>query len=124
MRPTSRNSNLDWERLKKPDLLNPRIEDSNQGQELFQFQADQMVKWQECTFQEVVDSVAVKAIVTAVDTQYVEELKEDYVGYKNQTIKKMFTHLRTWHIINTKEKLAIKAHFLTPWSDTWGHYHQ
>ena len=41
------------------------------------------MEWQEYPFQEVVDSVAVESIVAAGDAQYVEELKEDYVGYKN-----------------------------------------
>ena len=62
--------------------------------------------------------MAVEAIVAAVDTQYVEELKEDYVGYKNQTIKTMVIQLRMWYVITTKEKLAIKAHFLATWSNT------
>ena len=56
--------------------------------------------------------------VAAVDAQYGEELTEDYVGYKNQTIKKMVTQLRTWYVITTKEKLDIKSNFLAPCSDT------
>ena len=117
MRPASGNNNLDCKRLKKPDIINPRIEDSTWGQELLQFQADQKVEWQEYTFQEVVNLVAFESTVAAVDAKYVEELKEDYVGYKNQTIKKLFTHIGTWYVITTKEKLDIKAQFLAPWSD-------
>ena len=60
----------------------------------------------------------VKFIVTAVDAKYVEELKEDYVGHKKQTIKTLVTHLSTWYVITTKGKLAIKSHFLASWSDT------
>ena len=30
----------------------------------------------------------------------------------------MVEQLQTWYIITTKEKLAIKAHLLEPWSDT------
>ena len=30
----------------------------------------------------------------------------------------MVMQLRMWHAITTKEKLSIKAHFLTPWSNT------
>ena len=52
--------------------------------------------------------MAVEAIVAAVDAQYAEETKEDYVGYKNQTIKTMVTQIRTWYVITTNEKLAIK----------------
>ena len=118
MRPVTRNSSLDCERLKKTDLINPIIEDRTQGQELLQLQAYQRVEWQEYTFQEVVKSAADEAIVTDVNAQYVEELKEDYVRYKNKTIKKIVTHLRTWYVITTKDKLANKAHFLAPRSNT------
>ena len=62
--------------------------------------------------------MAVEAIVAAFDMQYLKELKEEYLGYKNQTIKTMVTQLSTWYDITTKEKLAMKTHFLTPWSDT------
>ena len=77
VQPTARNSNIDCERLKKPDFLNPIIEDSTQGREILQFQADQEVEWQDYTFQEVVNVMATKAIVAAVDAQYVKEIKED-----------------------------------------------
>ena len=61
------------------------------------------------------DSVAVEAIATAADTQYVEDLEEDYGSYKTQTIKTIIEKLQTWYVIMTKEKLAIKVHFLAPW---------
>ena len=35
----------------------------------------------------VIDAVAVDSIVAAIEEQYINELKEDYVGYNNQTIK-------------------------------------
>ena len=41
----------------------------------------------------MVDYVAVKAIIAAADAQYVKELEEDYIGYKNQTIKTMVTQI-------------------------------
>ena len=43
----------------------------------------------------MVDAVSVEAIVAAVDAQYVEELEEDYVGYKNVNIKTMVEQLQT-----------------------------
>ena len=118
MRLAAKNNHLDCERLQKPKLLNPRIEYSTQGRDLLQFQVDQKVKWQECNFQEVVDLVTVESIVAAVDAQYVEEIKEEYLKYKNQTIMTTVTQIRTIYDITTKEKLYIKAHFLTPWSYT------
>ena len=66
----------------------------------------------------MVDSVAVEAIVAAIDAKYVGELKEDYVGYKNHTIKTLVTHISTWYVITTKDKPDIRVHFLAPWSDT------
>ena len=62
--------------------------------------------------------MSVEAIIASVDTKYVEELEEEYVGYKNQTIKVMIEQIRVWYVITTKEKLSIKAHFFAPWGDT------
>ena len=118
MRPAAGKNNLDCEQLKKTELTNPRIDDRTQGRELLQLQAEQKIERQEYTFQEVVESVAVEAIVVAADAQYVEELKEYYAAYKKQTIKTLVTKLSTWYVINTKDNLAIKAHFLAPWSNT------
>ena len=69
-------------------------------------------------FQMVIDAVAVDAIVDAINEQYINELKEDYVSYNNQTIKTILLQLRTWKVITNGEKVSIKAHFHTPWSDT------
>ena len=66
----------------------------------------------------MVDSVTVKAIVAADGVQYVKGLEEDYVGLKKQAIKTMATHICTWYVITTKEKLVIKTHFLAPCSET------
>ena len=53
--------------------------------------------------QEAVDSITVGRIVTEIiDAPYVEELEEDYVGYANQTIKTVLTHLKTtWCTVTT-----------------------
>ena len=66
----------------------------------------------------VIDAVAFEAIIASVDKQYINELKENYVGYNNLTIKTMIFQLRTWFIITNSEKVAIKAHFHAPWSNT------
>ena len=66
----------------------------------------------------VVDAVAVEAIAAAVDVQYIDKLREEYVGYKNATIKTMIKQLRSWFVITNSEKIAIKAAFLAPWADT------
>ena len=117
MRLAAGNHNLDCERIEKPELLNPKLEDYTKGSELLQFKEDHKVRWQEYTVQEVVDYTAVEAIISAVDAQYVEELEEDYFGYKNQAIKTMINQLQTWNVITTKEKMSLKAHFLAQWSN-------
>ena len=76
------------------------------------------MEWQEYTFQTVLDAIGVESIVAVVDDQYVEELSEDYIGYKNQTIATMITHLQTWFVITNKEKLNMKALFYALWIDT------
>ena len=90
-----RNQDLDCRRIKRPNLLNTKIEDDTKGHNTLQLQEYHKVNWQEYTFQEVVDYVAVEAIIAAVDAQYVEDLEEDYVGYKNQNIKTMVEQLQT-----------------------------
>ena len=88
IRISARDKNLNFNQLAKPELLDPKIEDYTKGRDILQLQEDQKVECQKYTFQEVVDSVAVKAIVTDVDAQYIKDLEEDYVRYKNQTIKR------------------------------------
>ena len=90
-----RNQYLDCRRIKRPNILNTKIEDDTKGHNTLQLQEYHKVNWQEYTFQEVVDYLAVEAIITAVDAQYVEDLEEDYVGYKNQNIKTMVEQLQT-----------------------------
>ena len=43
----------------------------------------------------MINAVAVKAIVTAVNAQYVEQLEKDYVGYRNRNIWTMVDQLQT-----------------------------
>ena len=68
---------LEYGRIKWPKTLNPKIEDNTKGHELLQLQKDHKINWKEYTFQDVVDDVAVEAIVAAVDAQYMEDIKED-----------------------------------------------
>ena len=57
------------------------------------------MEWQEFTLQTVIDAAGVESIVGAVDNQYVKDLSEDYIGYKNKTIATMVKQLRTWYVI-------------------------
>ena len=72
MRLVAGDNNLDCERLGKPELPNPIIADSTKGRDILQIQEDQKVEWKGYTCQKVVDLVAFKAIISAVNAQYVE----------------------------------------------------
>ena len=47
----------------------------------------------------VIDAVVVESIVAAVDNKYIDKLKEEYVGYNNQTIKTMLLQLWKYFFI-------------------------
>ena len=80
---------LECRRIKRSELLNTKIVDNTKGHRLLQIQEDHKIHWQEYTFQEAINSISVKAIVAVIDAQYVEQLEEDHVGYKNQNIRTM-----------------------------------
>ena len=65
---------LECGHTKRTELLNPKIEDETKGRGILQLQEDHKVNWQEYTFHEVIDAVALKDIVPSVNTQYVEQL--------------------------------------------------
>ncbi len=55
-------------------------------------------------------------IINSVEEQYVEELKEEYFGYANQTIKTIIDHLRTnWCKVMTKERTDATKAFYHAW---------
>ena len=108
--------NCAW--LKKSALIHPKIANNTKGRDLVKLQEDQKLRWMEYHFQIVINAVAVEAIAAAVGKQYMDELKEDYVGYNNQTIKTMVLQLWTWFVITNSEKVVIKAQFHAPWGDT------
>ena len=65
---------IKYGRIKRPKLLNLKIEYDTKGRGILQIQEDHKVHFQEYNFQEVINAVAVEAIFAAVDAQYVEQL--------------------------------------------------
>eukprot|EP00804_Cyclotella_cryptica_P000162 CCRYP_017462-RA/>CCRYP_017462-RA protein AED:0.81 eAED:0.81 QI:0/0/0/0.5/1/1/2/0/589 len=82
--------------------------------------ADHNLECQEFWKQESVDAIIVDKIVReAVDAAYVEELDDDYIGYRAQTIKTILEHLRTeWCVVTTLEKKQASAAFHVQWDLT------
>jgi hypothetical protein len=53
---------------------------------------------------------------STVEEQYIEELNKDYVGYTNQTIKMLLTHLRKkWCKVMTKKHTDATEVFYQAW---------
>ena len=50
--------------------------------------------------------------------QYIEEKEVDYLGYGMETILPLVPHLRTWSVITNAERMATKAAFISPWSNS------
>ena len=65
----------------------------------------------------VVEEVAVQKICTdLVEPMYVEELEDDYLGYKNKSIKEVIQYIRdTWCTVTTLEKEEALKEFAQPW---------
>ena len=83
MRIVTSNATLDCSWLNQPELVYLQILDQTKGRDLIQYQEDQKLHWTEYNFQMVINDVAVKAITAAVNEQYINELREEYVGYNN-----------------------------------------
>ena len=50
--------------------------------------------------------------------QYIEEKEVDYLGYSMESILTLIAHLQTWSVITDAERMATKASFVAPWSDS------
>ena len=79
-------------------------------------------KWGNYYKQQSVISVVVQRIVSeAVESEYVEELDDEYLGYANQTIKSVLTHIRNnYCTVTTLDRKKAKADFNQLWSGS-GH---
>ena len=80
--------------------------------------ADHKTLWREFELQEAINAVGVEAIVKAVDKQYVQQLKQDYIGFTGKIIFAVLKHLRMWYTVTNSQKIAIKRRFHAPWSET------
>eukprot|EP00804_Cyclotella_cryptica_P015621 CCRYP_003615-RA/>CCRYP_003615-RA protein AED:0.62 eAED:0.37 QI:0/0/0/0.5/1/1/2/0/406 len=82
--------------------------------------ADHNLECQEFWKQEAVDAVIVEKIVReGVDSPYIEELDDDFIGYSTQTVKTLIEHLRReWCIVTTLERKQAAAAFHIQWDLT------
>ena len=74
--------------------------------------------WDKYHLQEAVIFHGRAAIVAAVMPQYIDEKEVDYLGYSMESILTLIAHLQTWPAITNAERMATKAAFVAPWSDS------
>ena len=115
--PLSGDANFHYRPLRNPGNVDPTIDENTSEFETLTKQAAQAIKIKEWRTSEAVESIGVKRIIANVESQYIEEIKEDFIGYNNATIHSMFQHLRDeWCIVTTGEKKSGKAMFYEPWN--------
>ena len=75
---------------------------------------------QEFWKQEALDAVIVERITQEiVDSTYVEELEDEFIGYSTQTIKTLIQHLKNeWCVVSTLEKKQALDAFNFEWDVT------
>ena len=54
--------------------------------------------------------------------QYIKEKEVDYLGYGMETILSLVSQLLTWTVITNSERMATKAAFIYPWSNSPGQH--
>jgi hypothetical protein len=91
--------------LTKLTTINPKINKLSNPYEILTLQEEMKTLQKEFELQEAVTTIGEQRIINRVKEQYVKELKKDYFGYANQTIKLFLTHLCTnWCKVKTKER--------------------
>ena len=99
-----------------PNAVHPDIDAQTSKFELLTLQEEQKLIITEYQQQVAVDNTLKECLIKAVDEQYIEELKKDYIGYANKTTKTILAHIKiTWCKVTTQEKQKAKAQIRDPW---------
>eukprot|EP00584_Thalassiosira_punctigera_P003639 CAMPEP_0172533752 /NCGR_PEP_ID=MMETSP1067-20121228/6340_1 /TAXON_ID=265564 ORGANISM="Thalassiosira punctigera, Strain Tpunct2005C2" /NCGR_SAMPLE_ID=MMETSP1067 /ASSEMBLY_ACC=CAM_ASM_000444 /LENGTH=437 /DNA_ID=CAMNT_0013318427 /DNA_START=299 /DNA_END=1609 /DNA_ORIENTATION=- len=104
--------------LDKPSAATTTFVDGDDSNTVEQKKAEHKVLWWDYEPQEAIKAMGIKAIVKAVEEQYVQQLKQDYIGFTRVSIFSVLEHLRLWYTITNEQKIAIKKQFFAPWSET------
>ena len=93
-------------RLDEPDAVHLDIKDETKQIDLLRLTKVQEKKWAACHIQEAATEISVAMLVANVEDQYLVELNEQYVGFRNQTPRTILEHLtKTWVKVQNHEKL-------------------
>ena len=84
-------------RLPEPATVHPEIQDDTGQIDLLRLTNEQDERWAAYHIQESATEIGVAMLVANVEDQYLIELNEQYVGFRNQTPLTILTHLtKTW----------------------------
>jgi flagellar hook-associated protein FlgK len=110
----------DVDRLDTPPIIPANLANNTTVVNRARINATHNLENQEFWKQEAVDAIMVERIVSeVVDSTYVEELEDDYIGYSSQTIKTIIDHLKTeWCTVTTLEKKQASEAFNLQWDFT------
>ena len=99
-------------RLKLPSDVHVDIEDATTPTDLLRLNKNQAALWVAFHTQEAATEVGVNQLAESVDDQYLVELKQEYVGYRNQTPLTIINHLyNTWVKVTNADKVAALEAF-------------
>ena len=118
MRLVANDPTLTCDRMKKPLFTHPDITPLKTVTEDKQFTNDNKVTWDKYYLQEAVIFHGRAAIVAAVMLQYIEEKEVNHLGYSMESIITLIAHLQTWPLITNASRMATKASFVAPWSNS------
>ena len=118
MRHVANNPTLNWDKMVKLPFTHLDITPLKTVTKDKHLTNEHKVTWDKCHLQEAVIFHGRAAIVAAVMPQYIEEKEVDYLGYSMETILSLVSHLRTWPVITKPERMATKAAFIDPWSNS------
>ena len=84
-------------RLPEPAKIHPDIQDDTGKIDLLRLTNEQDERWDAYHIQEDVTEIGIAMLVVNVEDQYLIELNEQYVGFRNQTLLTILKHLtKTW----------------------------
>ena len=94
-------------RIDLPADVHVDIKDATTPTDLLCLNKNQAALWVAFHMQEAATEVGVNQLAESVDDQYLVKLKQEYVGYKNQTPLTIINHLyHTWVKFTNADKVA------------------
>lgn len=117
-RASQNNPTATVDEMQEPPLVPAGLTNASTYLQKAKANATLKVLWKDYTTMNVVKEEATEYICNnLIEKMYVEELEDEYMGYRNTTPKQLFTHIRTeWCEITTLEQEAATRELNTTWN--------